>query len=598
MDKTSKITVICFHRISDEYSPAYPTIPVRVFERLIKYFNEKYNIISIYEIEKVTETTKERIILTFDDAFTDFKENVLPVLIKYNLPSVLNAITTCLDTGETLWTQKLNKVIEWYFFNKKSIKHNFFENNDIILTSKNVEKVSIEMYLRLLKLDSKEREKIVDEIAAKYNVNIEQSMLRWDDLKYCMDNKVVIGNHTINHMNLTTLSLDELHDEINLSTKRFEDMLGVKPNILAFPNGQYNKEVLRECKSNGYKFLLTTKKNSFYIDPKDNSFPLIISRISLYSNPVWKNILSFYYHSNNPQLLKSYSFEIQNHQNCYLCNSYSVRPLKGFQQNNLVKCKSCNFVFSSKIPSEEEIIKHYEGYGRDDFLSPVTVKRYNELLDVLERYRKTNKIFDVGCGIGYFLEEAKKRGWEVYGNEITDKAIEICQQKGIKMYKGKLPDINLEENSFDVITSFEVIEHINNPAEEVGTIYRLLRKGGVFYFTTPNFNAVERYLLKEKYNIIYYPEHLSYYTPKTINFLMSKFSFKRLFLKTTGFSLTRFKNKEKLPPHIQIITPTAEDERIRNRIEKNPLLKLMIKLINAILNLFKIGNSIKGLYQK
>ncbi|GAB4280997.1 MAG: hypothetical protein Kow0068_05440 [Marinilabiliales bacterium] len=594
----NKISVLCFHRVSDEKSPANPPIPVKVFDRLINYLQRKYSIISIYDIDKQVDTGKSKIILTFDDAFTDFKENALPILIKYDLPCVLNAITTCLDTGETLWTQKLNKIVEWYYFNNKKIKNDILSDNEIVLTSKNIERISIKLYLGLLHLESKHREKIINELAGEYDIKIEQSMLLWKDLKYCMENNVIIGNHTMNHLNLTLLSESELQDEIKLSTKRFVEMLDFKPDILAFPNGQYNKDVLKACKDYKYKYLLTTRKNSFYIDQEYNSWTLILPRISLYSNSILKNIFSFNYYSRNIEQLRSCTYESEHHQSCMLCQSYALNNLKGYEKEYLVKCKNCGFVFSSKIPTEKEIKEHYEQYGRDDYLSPVTVKRYIELLNKFEKYRKTNKILDIGCGIGYFLEEAKKRGWDVYGTEISEKAIEICKQKGVKMYKGKIENVNLPENTFDVITSFEVLEHINYPQEDVKKKKLLLRQGGVFYFTTPNFNSVERFLLGSKYNVICYPEHLSYYTPKTINLLMLKFGLKKLNLVTTGFSFTRVKHSKKSFSHTQFVTPASEDEKIRNKIEKNFFLRLSSKIINQIFNLFKIGNSIKGLYQK
>ena len=204
------------------------------------------------------------------------------------------------------------------------------------------------------------------------------------------------------------------------------------------------------------------------------------------------------------------------HHNCIICSSKFLIPLKEYESTHLCKCNSCGFVFSQKAPTQEELTTHYQGYGRNDHLSPITVKRYQELLDQLEKYRKTNRLIDVGCGIGYFLDEAKKRGWEVYGTEFTDEAVQICRDKGIQITKGKLDTTNYKEGMFDVITSFEVIEHINNPVEEVRDFSNILRKGGVVYATTPNFNSLLRYRLKSAYNIICYPEHLSYYTPKTI----------------------------------------------------------------------------------
>lgn len=285
------------------------------------------------------------------------------------------------------------------------------------------------------------------------------------------------------------------------------------------------------------------------------------------------------------------------HQNCLLCSSENLKELPLYGRNYLVKCKNCGFVFSKKIPSEEEIIKCYESYNREDYLSPVTIKRYNELLDKFEKYRKFNKILDIGCGIGYFLEEAKKRNWNVYGTEFTDKAINICKAKGINVQKGELDPLNYKPESFDVITSFEVIEHIYTPVREVKNIYSLLRKGGIFYITTPNFNSISRYILKKDWNIIGYPEHLCYYTPKTILYLLKKNGFKKLHLKTTGISITRIK-KSKKKSEQPLISPYSDDEKLRVKAEKNIILFTFVKATNWILSIFGIGDNIKVIMRK
>ena len=230
------------------------------------------------------------------------------------------------------------------------------------------------------------------------------------------------------------------------------------------------------------------------------------------------------------------------HRKCLLCNSFKLVSLKGYEKNYLVKCKSCGFVFCSRVPTDEEISAHYNnypiGYGGD---SLITIKRINEVLDEFEQFRKINKMLDVGCGPGLFLIEAKKRGWEVYGTEYTDKQVEYLKAKGITTFKGKLNDKSFGDEKFDVIISSEVIEHINNPIEEITNFYRLLRIGGLLYITTPNFNCIERLLLKGDYNIIEYPEHLCYYTPKTIDFLLSNNGFKKIKITTTGISIAQIK---------------------------------------------------------
>lgn len=279
--------------------------------------------------------------------------------------------------------------------------------------------------------------------------------------------------------------------------------------------------------------------------------------------------------------------------NCISCSSNKIVILNRYKKGFLVKCKNCSLVFANKVPSAKELDDHYSNYGRNDYLSPITIKRYNELLDKFEKYRNNNNILDIGCGIGYFLEEAKKRGWNVYGTEYTDEAISICEKKGIQLNKGKLNPENYKIK-FDVITSFEVIEHINNPVEELNNIKSILRDEGLFYLTTPNFNAINRFYLKEKWNVIVYPEHLTYYTKSTLKKLIQKQGFKTISNKTTGISITRIKtSKEKKEDNTEYISANTEDEKLRGNIENNRILLFGKSCLNWLLTIFGIGDNIK-----
>src|SRR5688572_25191665 len=120
---------------------------------------------------------------------------------------------------------------------------------------------------------------------------------------------------------------------------------------------------------------------------------------------------------------------------CIICSSLKIVELKGYEDNYLVKCSGCGFVFSKKKPTDHELERHYSLYPRSGAISSITIKRYHQLLDKFEKYRVTNNLIDVGCGDGFFLETAKKRGWNVYGTEFTDEAIEVCERKGISMKK-------------------------------------------------------------------------------------------------------------------------------------------------------------------
>ncbi len=294
--------------------------------------------------------------------------------------------------------------------------------------------------------------------------------------------------------------------------------------------------------------------------------------------------------------------EVKKHKTCLISGSTDLRALKGYEKHHLVKSYPVGFVFCSVIPTEEELMINYARYSRAEYLSPITVSRYNKLLDQFEKYRKTNQLLDIGCGTGNFLQLARERGWQVHGTEYTDQAIKVCKDKGIQMHQGKLDPAWFLAGSFDIITSFEVIEHINNPLSEVQNIRTLLREKGLFYFTTPNFNALERFLLKDNYNIIAYPEHLSYYTPKTIHYLLKKNQFEKKKLVSTGISLTRIKTSLQAANNAKVteqyISSVSTDELLRKKIDSNLVMNFLKNAMNLFLTFLGIGNSIKGWYIK
>ncbi len=288
-------------------------------------------------------------------------------------------------------------------------------------------------------------------------------------------------------------------------------------------------------------------------------------------------------------------FKQQEHEHCLLCNHTGLTPLTRYFKDCLIKCDHCDFVFCSKIPSDSELVSHYNAYPRNELISSITLKRYQELLAFFKRYRDTGNILDVGCGNGHFLSEAKSKGWNVYGTEYTDTAIDICKKKGINMFQGKLNPEDFGNLKFDVICSIEVLEHINNPTEEIKNFHYLLRDGGIVYITTPNFNSLSRLLLKEKWSIIEYPEHLCYYTSSTLARLFRQAGFKKMLIKTTGISMNRFRKSS----YSTWLNETINnDESLREKTESKKLFAFAKKLINSLLTLFGIGDTLKGVFIK
>ncbi|MBK7653264.1 MAG: class I SAM-dependent methyltransferase [Flammeovirgaceae bacterium] len=281
---------------------------------------------------------------------------------------------------------------------------------------------------------------------------------------------------------------------------------------------------------------------------------------------------------------------------CILCGSDRLFPMKGYEQDYLVRCSSCYFVFCNRKPTIDELNVHYSMYPRMDAISDITLKRYNSLLDAFEPYRKTNNIIDVGCGDGFFLETARKRKWNVFGTEFTQEKIEACRQKGIQITTSPLDSNLYQAGFFDVVTSFEVIEHINTPQQELKSFDAVLRNGGVVYITTPNFNSISRSILKSKWNIIEYPEHLSYYTKQTLTLLFRNVILNALLLVHRVFQSTDL--KQVLPLKIRLRFSLNADELLRQKAEDKAIFRLLKSSINLGLNITSKGDAIKALFEK
>lgn len=287
---------------------------------------------------------------------------------------------------------------------------------------------------------------------------------------------------------------------------------------------------------------------------------------------------------------------------CYICNSDKLRVLDRYHHTGLVKCGNCGFVFSKWIPTTELLVAFYNDYPEYQHWNQITSLRYRKIVEGFEKYRKNNNLLEVGSGEGFFIDEAKAKNWNVYGTEFIERFIERCRQRGIIMHHGKLDVANYKPQSMDIIIWIEVIEHINDPVEELKKFNTLLRPGGIVYLTTPNFNSISRRILKEKFNVISFPNHLAYYTPSTLRYLFEHNGFRTVKIQTTGVSPGRILGGLKKKKGEKSDIPTAEtqkiDEPLREKIESNALLKVARNFANSLLTLTGTGDALKGTFQK
>lgn len=282
--------------------------------------------------------------------------------------------------------------------------------------------------------------------------------------------------------------------------------------------------------------------------------------------------------------------------NCLLCGSFLLHPLKKFHIHNLVRCIECNFVFSEKVQQKNELKAYYQTYAYDrteEFISKITLKRYIGILEKMSKFRLNNRLLDVGCGSGIFLSVAQSMGWECYGVELSEAAVNLCYRKGLtKVQYGELQDVVCSLPEMDIVVMIEVIEHMADPIQVLKLIRGLLRSGGLMYLTTPNFNSLERYLLGERYSVICYPEHLNYFTKSTIKRMLKNCGFVVQKCESTGLNVSELKAK--------FIMKEAENdqrmeinERVRSLAEHHKIFSAFKFIVNRILNILALGNSLK-----
>jgi len=145
-----------------------------------------------------------------------------------------------------------------------------------------------------------------------------------------------------------------------------------------------------------------------------------------------------------------------------------------------------------------------------------TLKKKLKLINSFKTEEKT--ILDVGAGTGDFLKVCKTGGWKITGIEPSDKAREYAESKNIVLYE----NLNqVENNQFDVITLWHVLEHIPNLVEYIKQLKKLLKPNGVLIIAVPNHKSFDAKHYKEFWAAYDVPRHLWHFSKTAISKLFS-----------------------------------------------------------------------------
>ncbi|OGD88611.1 hypothetical protein A2Z54_00155, partial [Candidatus Curtissbacteria bacterium RIFCSPHIGHO2_02_39_8] len=199
--------------------------------------------------------------------------------------------------------------------------------------------------------------------------------------------------------------------------------------------------------------------------------------------------------------------------------TFSARRIPDNIHYQLNKCQNCGLIFSSPILAEKKIIRFYQ---KSKFTyEKEAVYLAQTYLSYLKTFRSNlspkTKILDIGCGNGFFLSEIYKLGIKnVFGIEPSKEAVSKAApylKKNIKidvLHKNIFP-----KSHFDIITSFQTLDHVVNPNEFVKIVYRMLKAEGIALFVVHDTNGLSVKLFGEK-SPIFDIEHIYLFNKKTL----------------------------------------------------------------------------------
>jgi SAM-dependent methyltransferase len=124
---------------------------------------------------------------------------------------------------------------------------------------------------------------------------------------------------------------------------------------------------------------------------------------------------------------------------------------------------------------------------------------------------KKGRLLDVGCGDGDFLLGMQERGWQVHGLDISPVAVDLARRKGLDVFQGELASADYERHSFDLITMWDVLEHLHDPASELQQVAKLLKPSGRFVVTIPNPHSLDFWIFGKTWTGLDTPRHLYVY---------------------------------------------------------------------------------------
>jgi len=217
---------------------------------------------------------------------------------------------------------------------------------------------------------------------------------------------------------------------------------------------------------------------------------------------------------------------------CPLCGSGERRLRFREEPFALVTCRECGLAYVTPRLPPAQLISAV--YGEDYWRSPAARYRgYTDYRADAELYRRTfrlrkrlldrfcpraGRVLDVGCAAGFFLEVMRDAGWDVHGIEPSAPIRAVaCETLGAeRVHAESLENTELEPRSFDLVTLWDVLEHLPDPVSALRAARALVAPGGKLLVETQNVRSAAARLLGRRWQHYKHAEHLAHFDASTL----------------------------------------------------------------------------------
>lgn len=205
----------------------------------------------------------------------------------------------------------------------------------------------------------------------------------------------------------------------------------------------------------------------------------------------------------------------------------------------VVKCSNCGLIFISPRPVQKLVLEGYEKASGAEYVSQAAgrIETFRSAVRLLEKSAfpkgkpKKPRVLDVGSAAGFFLKAAKDEGWDAFGIEPNVWMVKWGnKQYGVNAKAGTLEKAGFKKDFFDVVTLWDVLEHVPDPKKTLKEVHGVLKKGGVVAINFPNIGSTLAKLTGRKWWFLT-SVHLYYFTPHTLSKMLESAGFETVLVK-------------------------------------------------------------------